>query len=176
MLVIRINALGINLPYARKVNAARHKLTTAVKKVVSAAEETVSAATITEDEITLAQALAELKSVKPKVTTATTTTTKGILFKSQMKNKDQISFDKLRATNYKQVSFDEKVIAVSIEREKDEAICSLELKRWNVYSRKELRCWDYQMANEGKEAEGWHEDKKQLITSRVLDKVMSDED
>ncbi|GJS92612.1 putative ribonuclease H-like domain-containing protein [Tanacetum coccineum] len=34
---------------------------------------------LTEDEITLAQALAELKSVKPKVTIATTTTTKGIL-------------------------------------------------------------------------------------------------
>ncbi|GJT46068.1 hypothetical protein Tco_0954783 [Tanacetum coccineum] len=40
----------------------------------------VSVATITEDEITLAQALAELKSVKPKLTTATTATTKGILF------------------------------------------------------------------------------------------------
>ncbi|GJS52418.1 hypothetical protein Tco_0625780 [Tanacetum coccineum] len=50
-----------------------------VKEVVSATEETVNAATITEDEITLAQALAELKSVKPKVTTAITTTTKGIL-------------------------------------------------------------------------------------------------
>ncbi|GKB07962.1 hypothetical protein Tco_0836246, partial [Tanacetum coccineum] len=50
-----------------------------VEEVVSAAEETVNAATITEDEITLAQALAELRSVKPKVTTATTTTTKGIL-------------------------------------------------------------------------------------------------
>ncbi|GKA38598.1 hypothetical protein Tco_0731149 [Tanacetum coccineum] len=37
------------------------------------------AATITEDEIILAQALAELKSVEPKVTTATTTATKGIL-------------------------------------------------------------------------------------------------
>ncbi|GKF22458.1 hypothetical protein Tco_0074780, partial [Tanacetum coccineum] len=46
---------------------------------VSAAKETVNGATITEDEITLAQALAELKSVKPKVTTATTVTTKGIL-------------------------------------------------------------------------------------------------
>ncbi|GJX49827.1 hypothetical protein Tco_0276672 [Tanacetum coccineum] len=40
---------------------------------------TVSAATITEDEITLAQTLVELKSVKHKVTTATTETTKGIL-------------------------------------------------------------------------------------------------
>ncbi|GJU14876.1 ribonuclease H-like domain-containing protein [Tanacetum coccineum] len=50
-----------------------------VEEVVSAAEETVNAATITEDEITLAQVLAELKSVKPKVTTSITTTTKGIL-------------------------------------------------------------------------------------------------
>ncbi|GKF31146.1 hypothetical protein Tco_0100944, partial [Tanacetum coccineum] len=49
-----------------------------VEEVVSAAEETVNASTITEDEINLAQALAELKSVKPKVTTTTTTTTKGI--------------------------------------------------------------------------------------------------
>ncbi|GJR54889.1 putative ribonuclease H-like domain-containing protein [Tanacetum coccineum] len=40
---------------------------------------TVSAATITEDEITLAQALVQLKSVKPKVTTTTTATTKGVL-------------------------------------------------------------------------------------------------
>ncbi|GJY57132.1 putative ribonuclease H-like domain-containing protein, partial [Tanacetum coccineum] len=45
-----------------------------VKEVVSAVEEIVSVAIITKDEITLAQALAELKSVKPKVTTATTTT------------------------------------------------------------------------------------------------------
>ncbi|GJU79288.1 DNA-directed DNA polymerase [Tanacetum coccineum] len=37
------------------------------------------AAIITEDEITLAQALVELKSIKPKVTTTTTATTKGIL-------------------------------------------------------------------------------------------------
>ncbi|GKC47086.1 hypothetical protein Tco_1064808, partial [Tanacetum coccineum] len=43
------------------------------------AKETFNATTITEDEITLAQALAKLKSVKPKVTTATTATTKGIL-------------------------------------------------------------------------------------------------
>ncbi|GJZ65862.1 hypothetical protein Tco_0622558, partial [Tanacetum coccineum] len=50
-----------------------------VEEVVSVAEETINAATITEDEITLAQALTELKSVKPKVTTATTATTKEIL-------------------------------------------------------------------------------------------------
>ncbi|GJX40674.1 uncharacterized mitochondrial protein-like protein [Tanacetum coccineum] len=84
----------------------------------------VSAATITEDEITLAQALAELKSVKPKVTTATTTTTKKIILQSpsesitttttpflqrtrgkgimveeptKMKKKDQISYDQQEA-------------------------------------------------------------------------------
>ncbi|GJS70491.1 putative ribonuclease H-like domain-containing protein [Tanacetum coccineum] len=51
-----------------------------VEEVVSAAEETVNAATITEDEITLAQALTELKSVKP-----------------NMKKKDQISFDEQEA-------------------------------------------------------------------------------
>ncbi|GJU14218.1 hypothetical protein Tco_1136614 [Tanacetum coccineum] len=94
---------------------------------------TVSAATITEDEITLAQALAELKSVKPKVTTATTTTTKGILLQDpsesittttttiplkdkgkgimveaplQMKKKDQISFDEQEAIRL-QAKFDE---------------------------------------------------------------------
>ncbi|GKD27620.1 hypothetical protein Tco_1233834 [Tanacetum coccineum] len=81
---------------------------------------TASAATITKDEITFAQVLAELKSVKPKVTTATIATTKGILLQDpsesiktttttipskdkgngimveeplQMKKKDQISFD-----------------------------------------------------------------------------------
>ncbi|GKB17684.1 putative ribonuclease H-like domain-containing protein [Tanacetum coccineum] len=57
-----------------------------VKEVVSVAEETVNAATITKDEITLAQALAELKSVKPKVTTTTTATTKGILLQELRSN------------------------------------------------------------------------------------------
>ncbi|GJY99775.1 putative ribonuclease H-like domain-containing protein [Tanacetum coccineum] len=50
-----------------------------VKEVVSVAKETVNISSITKDQITLAQALAELKSVKPKVTTTTTATTKGIL-------------------------------------------------------------------------------------------------
>ncbi|GJW61915.1 putative ribonuclease H-like domain-containing protein [Tanacetum coccineum] len=49
------------------------------------------AATITEDEITLAQALAELKSVKPKVTTATTTATKGILLQETSESTPTIS-------------------------------------------------------------------------------------
>ncbi|GJZ98703.1 hypothetical protein Tco_0671156 [Tanacetum coccineum] len=56
------------------------KEVSAVGKVNTASIATiVSAATITEDEITLAQALAELKSAKPKVFIATTATTKGIL-------------------------------------------------------------------------------------------------
>ncbi|GJR61484.1 hypothetical protein Tco_1503646 [Tanacetum coccineum] len=97
----------------------------------------VSAATITKDKITLAQALAELKSVKPKVTTATTATTKGILLQEpsesittttttipskdkgkcimveeplQMKKKDQISFDKQEAIRL-QAEFDEEIEA-----------------------------------------------------------------
>ncbi|GKD14028.1 hypothetical protein Tco_1198435, partial [Tanacetum coccineum] len=115
---------------------------------VSAAEETVNAATITEDEITLAQALAELKSVKPKVTTATTATTKGILLQEpsesittttttiplkdksksimvkeplKMKKKDQISFDEQEAIRL-QAEFDEEV---RLAREKDEASVAL---------------------------------------------------
>ncbi|GJZ42028.1 hypothetical protein Tco_0588914 [Tanacetum coccineum] len=107
---------------------------------------TVSAATIIEDEITLAQALAELKSVKTKVTTATTATTKGILLQEtsesitttiiplkdkgkgimfeeplQMKKKDQISFDEQEAIRL-QAEFDEEV---RLAREKDEANLAL---------------------------------------------------
>ncbi|GKE37357.1 hypothetical protein Tco_1460762, partial [Tanacetum coccineum] len=93
---------------------------------------TVSATTITKDEITLAQALTELKSVKPKVTTATTATTKGILLQEpsdsttttttipskdkgkgimveeplKMKKKDQISFNEQEAIRL-QAEFDE---------------------------------------------------------------------
>ncbi|GJV74288.1 hypothetical protein Tco_1494283 [Tanacetum coccineum] len=98
-----------------------------VKEVVSAAEETVHAATITEDEITLAQALAELKSVTTKgillqdpsesITTKTTTTTttipskdkgKGIMVEEplKMKKKDQINFDEQEALRL-QAEFDE---------------------------------------------------------------------
>ncbi|GJQ97527.1 hypothetical protein Tco_0008666 [Tanacetum coccineum] len=126
-----------------------------VEEVVSSAEETVNAAIITEDEITLAQALEELKSVKPKVTTATTATTKGILLQEpsesittkttttitipskdkgkgimvkqslQMKKKDQITFDEQEAIGL-QVEFDEEV---RLEREKDKANVAL-IKEW----------------------------------------------
>ncbi|GJZ42440.1 hypothetical protein Tco_0589326 [Tanacetum coccineum] len=108
----------------------------------------VSAATITEDEITLAQALVELKSVKPKVTTATKATTKGILFQEpsesitttkttipskdkgkgimveeplKMKKKDQIIFDEQEAIRL-QAEFDEEE---RLAREKDKANVAL---------------------------------------------------
>ncbi|GKA30951.1 putative reverse transcriptase domain-containing protein [Tanacetum coccineum] len=93
-----------------------------VEEVVSAAEETVSAATITEEEITLAQAQAELKSVKPK------DKGKGIMVEEplKMKKKDQISFDEQEATRL-QAEFDEEVM---LEREKDEANVAL-IEEWN---------------------------------------------
>ncbi|GJW60595.1 hypothetical protein Tco_0109930 [Tanacetum coccineum] len=127
-----------------------------VEEVVSAAEEIVNAATITEDEITLAEVLAELKSVKPKVTTATTATTKGILLQEpsesitttttttttisskdkgkgimvkeplKMKKKYQISFDEQEAIRL-QVEFDEEVRLV---KEKDKANVAL-IEEWN---------------------------------------------
>ncbi|GJZ94478.1 uncharacterized mitochondrial protein-like protein [Tanacetum coccineum] len=53
----------------------------------------VSAAIITEDEITLAQALVELKSIKPKVTTTTTATTKGILFQEPTEEQEVLTID-----------------------------------------------------------------------------------
>ncbi|GKB49670.1 hypothetical protein Tco_0900423 [Tanacetum coccineum] len=138
-----------------------------VEEVVSAAEETVNAATITEDEITLAQALAELKSVKPKVTTATTATTKGILLQEpsesitttttipskdkgkgimveeplKMKKKDQISFDEQEAIRL-QAEFDEEV---RLAREKDEANVAL-IEEWNDIQAKIDA--DYQMAKQ----------------------------
>ncbi|GJZ63333.1 hypothetical protein Tco_0619754 [Tanacetum coccineum] len=80
-----------------------------VEEVVNAAEETVNAAIITEDEITLAQAMVELKSVKPK-----------------MKKKDQISFDEQEAIRL-QAEFNEEV---RLAREKDEANVAL-IEEWN---------------------------------------------
>ncbi|GJY13245.1 hypothetical protein Tco_1331485 [Tanacetum coccineum] len=67
------------VPDSKKDNDAQ--VNTVVTTVSTISTILVSTTTITEDEITLAQALAELKSVKPKVkvTTATTTTTKGIV-------------------------------------------------------------------------------------------------
>ncbi|GJV58297.1 hypothetical protein Tco_1459302 [Tanacetum coccineum] len=131
------------------------KEVSAVVKVNTASITTiVSAATITEDEITLAQALVELKSVKPKVTTATTTTTKGILLQEpsesitttttttipskdkgkgimveeplKMKKKDQINFDEQEAIRL-QDEFDKEE---RLAREKNEANIAL-TEEWN---------------------------------------------
>ncbi|GJY14464.1 putative ribonuclease H-like domain-containing protein [Tanacetum coccineum] len=129
-----------------------------------------SAATITKDEITLGQALAELKSVKPKVTTATTTATKGIVLQepsesrtttttipskdkgkgimveepSNMKKKDQISFDEQEAIRL-QAEFDKEV---RLAREKDEANVAL-IKEWNDIQTKIET--DYELAQDCKQ-------------------------
>ncbi|GJY04902.1 hypothetical protein Tco_0370842 [Tanacetum coccineum] len=148
----------------------KHDEVNVAEEVVSAAEETINAATITEDGITLAQALAKLKSVKPKVTTATTTTTKGILLQEpsesittttttttipskdkgkgimvkeplKMKKKDQINFDEQEAIRL-QAEFDEEA---RLTREKDEANVAL-IEEWN-YIQANIDV-DYQMAKQ----------------------------
>ncbi|GJW22962.1 hypothetical protein Tco_0033584 [Tanacetum coccineum] len=129
------------------------QVNTVVTTVSTASTIPVSAATITEDEITLSQALAELKSVKPKVTTAITTTTKEIILQepsesitttttpipskdkgkgimveepTKMKKKDQISFDEQEAIRL-QAEFEEEV---RLAREIDEANVAL-IEEWN---------------------------------------------
>ncbi|GJQ92228.1 putative ribonuclease H-like domain-containing protein [Tanacetum coccineum] len=107
------------VPDSKKDDVAQ--VNTAVTTVSTASTIPVSAAAIIEDEITLSQALAELKSVKPKVTTATTATTKGILLQepkpANMKKKDQISFDEQEAIRL-QAEFDKEE---RLAREKDKA-------------------------------------------------------
>ncbi|GJW66898.1 hypothetical protein Tco_0121322 [Tanacetum coccineum] len=99
------------VPNSKKDDAAQ--VNTAITTVSTASTIPVSVAIITEDEITLAQALAELKSVKPK------DKGKGIMVKEplKMKKKDQISFDEQEAIRL-QAEFDEEV---RLAREKDEA-------------------------------------------------------
>ncbi|GKB23928.1 hypothetical protein Tco_0863329 [Tanacetum coccineum] len=97
----------------------------------------VSAATITEDEITLAQALAELKSVKPKVTTATTTTTKGILLQDPS---ESITTTKIPSKDKGKAKFDDEV---RLAREKDKANIAL-IEEWNDIQAKIDA--DYQLA------------------------------
>ncbi|GJR34602.1 putative ribonuclease H-like domain-containing protein [Tanacetum coccineum] len=138
-----------------------------VEEVVSSAEETVNAATITEDEITLAQALVELKSAKPKVTTATITTTKGILLQepsesittkttkktttipSKDKGKGIMVEDPLQMKKKDQISFDKQEAIrlqaefdeqVRLAREKDEANIAL-IEEWNdIQDKIETNC------------------------------------
>ncbi|GJW84430.1 hypothetical protein Tco_0157575, partial [Tanacetum coccineum] len=131
------------------------QVNTAATTVNTASTIPVSVAIITEVEITLAQALVGLKSVKPMVTTATITTTKGILLQEpsesittttttttipskdkgkgitvkeplKMKKKDQISFDEQEAIRL-QAEFDKEV---RLAREKDEANIAL-IEEWN---------------------------------------------
>ncbi|GJW70465.1 putative ribonuclease H-like domain-containing protein [Tanacetum coccineum] len=93
------------------------QVNTAVTIVSTASTIPVSAATITEDEITLAQALAELKSVKPK------DKGKGIMVEEplKMKKKDQINFDEQEAIRL-QDEFDKEE---RLAREKNEANIAL---------------------------------------------------
>ncbi|GJY15661.1 hypothetical protein Tco_0386083 [Tanacetum coccineum] len=138
---------------ADPITTAGEVVTTANVAVSTVSIISVSVvATITKDEITLAQALAELKSVKPKVTTATTTTTKGILLQEpsesrtttttipskdkgkgimaeeplKIKKKDQISFDEQEAIRL-QAEFDEEV---RLAMEKVKANVAL-IEEWN---------------------------------------------
>ncbi|GKC84218.1 hypothetical protein Tco_1139935 [Tanacetum coccineum] len=99
----------------------------------------VSAATITKDEITLAQALAELKSVKPKVTTTTTTTTKGILIQEPSESITTITTT-IPLKDKGKAKFDEEVRLV---KEKDEANVAL-IEEWNDIQAKIDA--DYQLA------------------------------
>ncbi|GJS30780.1 hypothetical protein Tco_0491400 [Tanacetum coccineum] len=151
---------------------------------------TVSAATITKDEITLAQALAELKSVKPKVTTATTTTTKGIILQEpsestttttisskdkdkgimveeplKMKKKDQIGFDEQEAIRL-QAEFDKEV---RLTREKDEANVAL-IEEWNEIQAKIET--DYELAQrlQAQEHEELTIDEKATLFQQLLEK------
>ncbi|GJU56407.1 hypothetical protein Tco_1230121 [Tanacetum coccineum] len=167
------------------------QVNTAATTVSTASTIPVSAATITEDEITLAQALAELKSVKPKVTTATTTTTKGILLQEpsesitttttipskdkgkgimveeplKMKKKDQISFDEQEAIRL-QAEFDEEV---RLAREKDEANVAL-IEEWNdIQAKIDV---DYQLAQrlQAEEQEELTIDEKATLFQQLLEK------
>ncbi|GJU12258.1 hypothetical protein Tco_1134654 [Tanacetum coccineum] len=159
---------------------------------VSAAEEIVNAATITKDEIILAQALAELKSVKPNITTATTATTKGILLEEpsesipttittipskdkdkgimvekplKMKKKDQISFDEQEAIRL-QAEFDEEE---RLAREKNEANIAL-TKEWNDIQAKIET--DYELAQilQVEEQEELTVDEKATLFQQLLEK------
>ncbi|GJU90596.1 hypothetical protein Tco_1303019 [Tanacetum coccineum] len=100
---------------ADPVTTTGEVVTTANVAVSTACTIPVSATTITEDEITLAQALAELK--KPRESRTTTITTipskdkgKGIMVEEplMMKKKDQINFDEQEAIRL-QAEFDEEI-------------------------------------------------------------------
>ncbi|GKC36117.1 hypothetical protein Tco_1048501 [Tanacetum coccineum] len=160
------------VPDSKKDDAVQ--VNTAATTVSTASIIPVSAATKTEDEITLAQALAELKSVKPKVTTATTATTKGILLQepsesittttttittttipSKDKGKGIMVEETWKMKKKDQISFNEQEAIrlqaefdeeVRLVREKDEANVAL-IEEWNDIQAKIDA--DYQLAQQG---------------------------
>ncbi|GKA44348.1 putative ribonuclease H-like domain-containing protein, partial [Tanacetum coccineum] len=146
------------------------KEVSAVGKVNTASiATTISAATITEDEKTLAQALAELKSVKPKVTTATTTTTKGILLQEPSESITKTTTT-IPSKDKGKAEFDEEV---RLAREKDEANVAI-IKEWNDIQAKIDA--NYQMAKQMQAEEQEEliiEEKSKLVNTFVdMDKKL----
>ncbi|GJS33157.1 hypothetical protein Tco_0531539 [Tanacetum coccineum] len=131
-----------------------------VEEVVSSAEEIVNAAIITEDEITLAQALVELKSVKPKVTTAITTTNKGILL--------QEPSESIKTKTTTTIPSKDKS-KVRLTREKDEANVAL-IEEWNDIQAKIET--DYELAQrlQAEEQEELTVDEKATLFQQLLEK------
>ncbi|GJZ22570.1 hypothetical protein Tco_0559609 [Tanacetum coccineum] len=158
-----------------------------VEEIVSAAKVSV-AATINTEEITLAQALAALKSAKPKVdkpsetrTTTTTTTTKttttqitsskdkgkGIMVEEplKIKPKDQVLFDEQEDIRL-QAQFDEEE---RIAREKEEANAAL-IAQWNDIQDKVET--DYELAQrlQAEEQEELTIEEKSKLFQQLLEK------
>ncbi|GJX39379.1 putative ribonuclease H-like domain-containing protein, partial [Tanacetum coccineum] len=129
-----------------------------VEGVVSAAEETVNAATITKDEITLAQALAEFKSVKP------TATTKGIL--RQEPSESITTTTTIPSKDKGKAEFDKEV---RLAREKDEVNVAL-IKEWNDIQAKIEP--DYELAQrlQAEEQEELTVDEKDTLFQQLLEK------
>ncbi|GJY13030.1 putative ribonuclease H-like domain-containing protein [Tanacetum coccineum] len=112
------------VPDSKKDDVVQVK--TIVTTVSTSSTIPVSTATITKDEISLAQVLAELKSVKPKVTTVTTTTTKGILLQELSESITTTTIIPLKDKG--KAKFNEEV---RLAREKDKANVAL-IEEWNA--------------------------------------------
>ncbi|GJZ52976.1 hypothetical protein Tco_0607861 [Tanacetum coccineum] len=109
------------------INAAQDSV---AGDIVSAASATTTTATInTIDDITLAQALEEIKSIKPK---KKGDKGKGILIKpvKSMKKKDQISLDEETALNL-QAEFDEKERLAREKAEKEKEVNIALIETWD---------------------------------------------
>ncbi|GJW93530.1 hypothetical protein Tco_0173202 [Tanacetum coccineum] len=111
------------VPDSKKDDATQVNIV--VTTVSTASTIPVSTATITEDEITLAQALAELKSVKPK------DKGKGIMVEEpiETKKKDQIGFDEQEAIRLQAKFDEEEMIAKEKDKANKKALCSKKGKR-----------------------------------------------